>query len=120
VENPIQNRTIHFAEKIISAYLFLRENKHYRLADQLVGAGTSIGANVAEAQVAHSKRDFIAKLTIANKEAKETQYWLNLLDREGLLLDFEEIKFLKQEIVEIILILNSIIIKSRQNLNPKK
>jgi len=67
MENPIQNRTYLFAEKIISAYLILREKSHFRLSDQSVGAGTSIGVNVAESQAAHSKLDFISKLTIANK-----------------------------------------------------
>ncbi|MDG1279060.1 MAG: four helix bundle protein [Algoriphagus sp.] len=120
MENPIQNRTYQFAEKIISAYLILREKGHLRLADQLVGAGTSIGANVAEAQAAHSKLDFISKLTIANKEAREAQYWLNLMDRKELLADFEGLEFLKKEIGEIVLILNSIIKKSRENLKNTK
>ncbi|MEN2281277.1 four helix bundle protein [Algoriphagus sp. SE2] len=90
MDNPIQKRTLKFAEIILDAYLELRTKGHFLLADQLVGAGTSIGANIDEAQAAHSKLDFISKLTIANKEARETQYWLNILDKEGLLLDFPE------------------------------
>lgn len=113
----ILDRTFIFAEKIIDAYLILRDNGHFKLADQLVGAGTSIGANVEEAQAAHSKLDFISKMTIANKEARESRYWIRLLDRKGLLSSFQEIDFLKKEIEEIILILNSIIKKSRDNLN---
>ena len=113
----ILDRTFIFAEKIIDAYLILRDNGHFKLADQLVGAGTSIGANVEEAQAAHSKLDFISKMTIANKEARESRYWIRLLDKKGLLSSFQEIDFLKREIEEIILILNSIIKKSRDNLN---
>ena len=116
MENPIQSRAFHFAETILDAYFELREKGHYRLADQLVGAGTSIGANIEEAQAAHSKLDFISKMTIANKEARETRYWLRLFDRKKLLQEFEGMNFLKKEIEEIILILNSIIKKSRQNL----
>ncbi|MFT7204011.1 MAG: four helix bundle protein [Algoriphagus sp.] len=86
----------------------------------MVGTGTSIGANVAEAQAAHSKLDFISKLTIANKEARETQYWLNLMDRKELLADFDSPEFLKKEIGEIILILNSSIKKSKENLKSNK
>ena len=119
MDNPIQKRTFHFAEIILDAYLELKTKGHYRLADQLVGAGTSIGANIEEAQAAHSRLDFINKMTIANKEARETKYWLKLLDRDQLLSDFSKISFLKNEIEEIILILNTIIKRSRENLNKK-
>jgi four helix bundle protein len=115
--NVILEKSFHFAQLTISAYLALREKGHYKLADQLVGAGTSIGANIEEAQAAHSKLDFIAKLTIANKEARESKYWITLLDREHLLQDFNGISEMKKEIEEIILLLNSIIKKSRENLN---
>jgi four helix bundle protein len=120
VENPIQSRTYRFSEIIISAYLILREKGHFKLADQLVGSGTSVGANVAEAQAAHSKLVFISKLTIAKKEFRETKYWLNLMDRPGLLADFEQLEYLTKENGEIILILNSIIKKTRHNLQSNK
>ena len=64
MENPIQNRTYLFAEKIISGYLILREKGHSRLSDQLVWAGTSIGANVAEAQAAHFQLDYFSKIPL--------------------------------------------------------
>ncbi|MHA7129420.1 four helix bundle protein [Algoriphagus namhaensis] len=114
--NVIVSKARQYADLTISAYLFLRQRGHYKLADQLVASGTSIGANVEEAQAAHSKLDFIAKLTIANKEARESQYWLNVLAREDLLGQFEELPVMKDLILEIILILNSIIKKSRENL----
>ena len=69
-----------------------------------------------EAQAAHSKLDFVAKLTISNKEAREVRYWLYLLDREELLAGHKLMAKLKLDIEEIILILNSIIKKSRENL----
>jgi four helix bundle protein len=114
--NIIVDKTFRFAQEIIGAYLFLRENGHFKLADQLVKAGTSIGANVEEAQAAHSKLDFVAKLTISNKEARETRYWIRLLDRKDLLGEFQSLLYLKTEIEEIILLLNSIMKKSRENL----
>ncbi|UZD23956.1 four helix bundle protein [Algoriphagus halophytocola] len=114
--NIILSKSLHFAQATISAYLALRAKGHYKLADQFVGAGTSIGANVEEAQAAHSKLDFIAKLTIAHKEAREAKYWLRVLDREELLGDFQEMPRLKREIEEIISLLHSIIKRSRENL----
>jgi len=114
--NIIVDKTFFFAQEIITVYLDLREKGHFKLADQLVKSGTSIGANVEEAQAAHSKLDFVAKLTISNKEARETRYWLRLLDRKELLLEHQSMHYLKSEIEEIILLLNSIIKKSRENI----
>jgi four helix bundle protein len=93
VENPIQNRTNLVAEKIISSYRILPEKGYSRLADQLVDTETSFRANVAEAQAAQSKLDFIGKSAFGNKEARETQYWLKLMDRNELLADFDFLKF---------------------------
>ena len=114
--NIIVDKTFRFAQEIITVYLDLREMGHFKLADQLVKSGTSIGANVEEAQAAHSKLDFVAKLTISNKEARETRYWIRLLDRKELLGEHESLPFLNTEIEEILLLLNSIIKKSRENL----
>lgn len=77
----IQNRTFQFAVRIVklSDMLDSRPGTARTLARQLLRAGTSIGANVEEAQAAHSRPDFIAKMTIALKEARETCYWLRLL-----------------------------------------
>lgn len=67
---------------MVNLYKFLlREHREYVLSKQLLRSGTSVGANVAEAQRGQSKADFIAKMSIALKEANETQYWLKLLDR---------------------------------------
>ena len=65
---------------MVNLYKFLlREHREYVLSKQLLRSGTSVGANVAEAQRGQSKADFIAKMSIALKEANETQYWLKLL-----------------------------------------
>ena len=78
---PITDRTKLFAIRIIKACVFLDEKPGVSrsLAKQLLRSGTSIGANVREAQSAQSNKDFINKLEIALKEARETQYWLEIL-----------------------------------------
>jgi len=115
MKNPIVDKSFIFAEKILNIYFFLRENNHYRLADQIVGSGTSIGANVVEAQAAQSKNDFISKISIASKEARETAYWIKLLNRKELIRDHPDFIYLQTEIEEIIKILNSILISSKNN-----
>ena len=65
--------------RIIRLYRYLRERKESVIAKQMLRAGTSIGANIAESRYAHSKADFTSKLQIALKEAAETQHWLELL-----------------------------------------
>ena len=68
-----------FAVSIINLVKQLKENKEHIISNQIGRSGTSIGANIREAQYAHGKTDFIAKLQIALKEANETGYWLELL-----------------------------------------
>src|ERR1700741_2646451 len=80
-ENIIVNLTFSFALEIISYTEILEEKRKYVLARQLLKSGTSIGANVREAQNAESKADFIHKMKIALKETDETIYWLSLLKR---------------------------------------
>ena len=79
--HPIAERTEEFAIRVIKAYGFLDEKPGATkvLGKQLLRSGTSIGANVHEAQSAQSNRDFINKLEIALKEARETEYWLKIL-----------------------------------------
>ncbi len=78
-ENIIVKKSYSFALAIIQLYKMLMERKEYVLSKQILRSGTSIGANVHEAVGSHSKKDFIHKLSIAVKEARETLYWLNLL-----------------------------------------
>ncbi len=75
-ENQIENKSFDFAVRIVNLYKFLTEQKkEFVLSKQLLRSGTSIGANVAEAQRGQSKADFIAKMSISLKEANETNYW---------------------------------------------
>jgi len=79
-DNAILDKSKVFAVRIIRLYQYLSEQKKERvLSKQLLRSGTSIGANVKEAQRAQSKKDFVAKMCIASKEASETEYWLELL-----------------------------------------
>ena len=73
--NTIYNKTFKFATRIVKLYKFLCDNhKEYIISKQLLRCGASIGANVNEATSAQSKKDFISKMSIANKEARETKY----------------------------------------------
>ncbi|MCA0427118.1 MAG: four helix bundle protein [Bacteroidetes bacterium] len=78
--NIIQEKSFAFAIRIVHAYNYLQtEKKEFVLSKQMLRSGTSIGANVEEAIGGQSKADFISKLSIAYKEARETLYWLKLL-----------------------------------------
>lgn len=78
-ENIIKEKSYNFALSIISVCKDLNKNYEYVLSNQLLSAGTSIGANVREAQSAESSKDFIHKLSISLKESREVDYWLHLL-----------------------------------------
>lgn len=80
VENPIAERSFTFALQIVELYKLLSGGREYVLSKQLLRSGISIGANVAEATAAISRRDFAAKMSIAAKEAREIKYWLTLLE----------------------------------------
>ena len=81
-KHTIAERSFEFSVRIVNLYKYLtREHKEYILSKQLLRCGTSIGANVAEAQRGQSHADFLAKMSIALKEANETHYWLRLLYR---------------------------------------
>lgn len=106
-ENIILNKTFDFALNIIELYKQMTEQKEFILSKQILRSGTSIGANVEEAIAAISKKDFIAKMTISSKEARETRYWLRLLERSQIVkLDFK--KYL-EDIETIINILTAIV-----------
>lgn len=80
----LQEKSYAFSLRIVKLHDFIvRESKAYALANQIVRSGTSIGANVMEASQAESRSDFIHKLSISNKEAFETEYWLCLLRDTG-------------------------------------
>ena len=80
MEKAVQDKSFCFAIRIVNLCKYLQENqKEFVLSKQLLRSGTSIGANIAEAQQAQSKADFTHKVNIALKEAYETNYWLRLL-----------------------------------------
>jgi four helix bundle protein len=78
-DNEIVRLSFAFAVRIVKLRQYLTKKKEYTLSDQLLRSGTSIGANVIEAQDAQSKKDFISKMSVALKEANETRYWIHLL-----------------------------------------
>jgi len=107
--NSVVKKSYSFALRIIKVYKYLCENKEFILSKQLLKSGTSIGANVTEAQEAISKKDFRNKMSIALKESVESRYWINLLkdseylsekQAESLLIDLEEIIKLLSKIVK--------------------
>ena len=77
--DPLSTQSMDFAVSIIGLVKELKQKKESIVSNQIGRSGTSIGANIREAQYAHSKADFVAKLQIALKEANETGYWLELL-----------------------------------------
>lgn len=83
-ENISLEMSFEFALDIIRLYKQLHQKQEYVLSKQILRSGTSIGANVEEAQAAQSRKDFIAKMYIATKEARETRYWLRLLEESKL------------------------------------
>lgn len=106
--NIIKDKTYQFALNIIKFYGELRSNNEFILSKQLLRSGTSIGANVEEAASAQSRKDFISKMSIASKEARETNYWLRLIGDSGLS-EYKKLPHLLQESEEIIKILTSIV-----------
>ena len=83
-ENKILKLSFDFSLLTINLYKILINNKEFVLSKQLLMSGTSIGANIEEATAAQTKKDFITKMSIASKEARETRYWLKLLDKSKL------------------------------------
>lgn len=114
MENIIENKSFDFAIRIVNLYKYLTsEKKEFVLSKQLLRSGTSIGANVAEAQKAQTRPDFNAKMNIALKEANETEYWLKLLYKTEYLTE-SEFDNIGKDIKEIIAILVSICKKTNK------
>ena len=85
-DDPLKTKSMAFAVRIVGLARTLRdEHKAFSLADQILRSGTSIGANLAEAHYAASRRDFLAKCRISLKECAETLFWLELLEKSGFL-----------------------------------
>lgn len=112
-ENVLKHKSYAFALETIKVYSHLQEKRReFVLSKQLLRSGTAIGALVEEANQAESKADFIHKLSIANKEANETQYWIRLLIDSGILDTNTGNEFL-QKSTELVKILTASIKTSR-------
>ena len=106
--NVIVEKSFDFAVRIVNLHKYLhREHKEFVLAKQLLRSGTSIGANVSEAQRGQSKADFTAKMSIALKEASESEYWIKLLYRTEYL-SKEQYDSLNTDVQELIGLLMAI------------
>lgn len=114
--NLIKDKSFAFALDIVNLYKTLIDQREYILSKQLLRAGTSIGANVREAEYAQSRADFINKLSISLKEANETEYWLELLKASEIAAPIE-IESLQAKVREILRLLIKIIntAKSKEN-----
>ena len=118
-DNPLKSKSMAFAVRVVeSARLIREEKREFALADQFLRSGTSIGANIAEAQYAASQRDFLCKCKIALKETSETMYWLELLENCGLL-TAEQSDPLKKDCDELRLMLSSSCKTLEERINPK-
>ena len=107
-ENIIEEKSFDFAVRVVKLYQHLNDEKReYTISKQLLRSGTSIGANISEAQKAQSIADFNAKMNIALKEANESEYWIRLLHRTDYLTD-EEYNSIEKDAKELIAILVSI------------
>ena len=107
-DNIIQIKSYDFAVRIVKLYKHLsQEKKEFVLSKQLLRSGTSIGANVEEAIGGQSRKDFYAKLTIAYKEARESHYWIRLLNETEYLTDID-VESLLNDVGEILKIIGSI------------
>lgn len=116
-ENLIQEKSFNFALIIIELYKKLITAKEYVLSKPLLRSGTSIGANIEEALAGQTKKNFIAKMSIASKETRETSYWLRLLDKSNMVrLDYS---IYVKEINDIINIITAIVKTSQSKLNSK-
>jgi len=105
----IDERSFKLALEIVALYKFLIAQKEYVLSKQILRSGTSVGANVQEAQAGQSRADFLSKMSIASKEARETKYWLHLLSQSGYLEQYPEAATLHREVDSVINIITKIV-----------
>ncbi len=111
--NPLEQKSFEFSPKIIEVYKSMTNQREYVLSKQLLRSGTSVGANIQEAQAAYSKKDFANKMSISSKEARETKYWL-LLAKYGGLVDLDLDSLISQN-DELIKMLTAIVKTSQFN-----
>ena len=116
MKNDICDRTFAFAVRVVKLCRYLDEQSSVSrtLSKQMIRSGTSIGANVEEAQGGQSRADFLSKIAIACKEARETLYWLKLLEAADVV-HVDRLKEIKAEANELVGILTAIIKTTKEN-----
>ena len=115
-ENIIKEKSFRFAIRIVKLYQYLCEDKkEYTLSKQLLRSGTSVGAMVREAEHAETKKDFLHKMAIAQKEINEAIYWLDLL-KETNYLTSQYYESIHSDAIEIIKIITSILKSTKSNI----
>ena len=113
--NIIRSKSFNFSIRIVKFYKYLtQEKREYVLSKQVLRSGTSIGANIEEAIGAQSRRDFISKISISYKEARETKYWLNII-KDSELVEAFLLKSLVDDCDEVCKIICSILNTSKRN-----
>jgi four helix bundle protein len=117
-QSIIKEKSYSFAVKVLRLARSLRQRQDFELSKQLLRAGTSIGANVEEALAGVSKRDFVAKMSIASKEARETHYWLRLI-QDSKVLATGVVTPMLQDADELLRILTAIIKTGQHGFAPK-
>jgi len=116
-DNVLVRKSFSFAVRVVNLYRYLSsEKKEFVLSKQLLRSGTSVGANINEAQDAQSRNDFISKLSISLKEARESKYWIELL-KETNYLTKKETESIIDDIIELIKLLTTIIKTAKRNKN---
>lgn len=113
--NIVMNKSFDFAIDIIELYKTLKAKNEFVISKQLLRSGTSIGANIEEANAAQTKKDFVTKMSLASKEARETRYWLQLLNKSKLV-DHNYKNYLNK-IDELIRIITSFVKTAQSNLS---
>ncbi|SRR6266705_1554544 len=114
MDSVIRQKSFEFALAVIDLYQRLQEKHEYVISRQLLRSGTSIGANVEEATAGQSRKDFLSKMAIASKEARETKYWLLLLQQSKLV--EVDVTIHLAQVEELIRILTSIVKTTSKNL----
>ncbi|EHR42088.1 four helix bundle protein [Alishewanella jeotgali] len=122
MSSNIQSKAFDFAVRVVRLYQYLiKQHKEFVLSKQLLRSGTSIGANINEAQAGQSRADFVAKMCIASKESREARYWLELLCCTGYLdKNQPQVISLVNQSDELIKILTAIIKTSQQKTKHTK
>lgn len=117
-ENIVKNKSFAFAVRVVKLYQFLCEEKReFVLSNQLLRSGTSVGAMVREAEHAETKKDFIHKMGVAQKEINESIYWLELL-KETDYLTIEQFDSFNADAIVIIKLITAILKSAKAKINP--